>query len=313
MSEPPQFFEATPHPSPITEFALQVTSSLNDEGHYASGTAVIVAPILAFAARHVLDEHWLRHEGRPMPTDGEIACRFSLLLFQVFEHHTNAWAVTRLWTSPISDIVLLRLQPWSDRAGEYKFKHLTIDLLPPKIGDRISAFGYHKNKVIRDGNQITFDQRGATTHGNVVEVHHEFRDKGFLRFPCFRTNARFEGGMSGGPVFNSSHQLCGLVCAALPPLTPEDEHTSYAVALWPAMAIPIDLDRLGHPQGVRYLAIDLVRDNILVARNADRVSVGDLDPNGTATIAITIPEETSAGRVEKGQPGTVSPESKSED
>lgn len=58
------------------------------------------------------------------------------------------------------------------------------------------------------------------------------------------------------------------------------------VSLWPAMAINIDLDRIGHPRGLRYPLFDLVRDNTLVARNTDRITVGEV--HGTDTAPITF-------------------------
>jgi hypothetical protein len=102
---------------------------------------VIVSPSLAFAARHVLEGHWQRHEQRPMPISGEIFGRFTFILVQLVEQQANLWSVIRLWTSDISDIVLLRLTPYSADAAEYKFRHLTLGLLPPNVGEHITAFG----------------------------------------------------------------------------------------------------------------------------------------------------------------------------
>ena len=36
-----------------------------------------------------------------------------------------------------------------------------------------------------------------------------------LPFPCYHVGARFDAGMSGGPVFDEYGSLCGLVCASL--------------------------------------------------------------------------------------------------
>jgi hypothetical protein len=127
-------------PSPITEFAVQVVSTTRDGlDPYASGTAVIVAPSLAFAARHVLDDHWTRRERRPM-NSGEHSGSFRLLLAQLMPDHVNLWRVTRLWPSDLTDIVVLRLQPYSDGSRYYTFRRLALDLLPPKIGERVRAF-----------------------------------------------------------------------------------------------------------------------------------------------------------------------------
>jgi hypothetical protein len=288
MSDQPLFLD-TPLPSPITEFTLQITSNLEGDDHYASGTGVIVAPYLAFAAKHVLEDHWSRHQGQTLPLSDSTG-QFSFVLAQLVGNDLNLWTATRLWTSGLTDIALLRLTPYSAGANDYQFKHLTLDLLPPKVGEHIHAFGYSESVLEATGpKKLSLHQRAATTHGQVMEVHHQPRDKSKMPFPCFRTNARFDGGMSGGPVFNDSGKLCGLICSSYPPFTSDEEHASYAVSLWPAMAIPIDLDRVGHDRGVRYPVFDLIRDNILVTKNADLVEVGQLDESGTASISFTLP------------------------
>jgi hypothetical protein len=298
-------FVDTPLPSPITEFVVQITSNLDGEDHYASGTGVIVAPFLAFAARHVLEEHWMRHHQTPLPLSGESAGRFSFVLAQLVGNTLNLWTVTRLWAAGHTDIVALRLTPYSEGATNYQFRHLTLDLMPPQVGEAIHAFGYSESRIGATGpKQYTLAQRPATTHGRVMEVHHVLRDEVRMPFPCFRTNARFDGGMSGGPVFNKTGQLCGLICSSYPPFTPDEDHASYVVSLWPAMAIPIDLNRVGHPRDVRYPMFDLVRDNILVAKNADRVTVGPLSEVGVPTVSLHIPavaEQSRAEGTKKGQ------------
>jgi len=52
------------------------------------------------------------------------------------------------------------------------------------------------------------------------------------------------------------------------------------------MAIMIELDREGHPKGVRSPMFELVRDNMLVARNADRVSVGEAEGTDSPPISL---------------------------
>ena len=93
-----------------TEVALQVTSNLEGRDHFASGTAVIAAPYVALAARHVLDQHWNRHQGRRMP-DAPAHGEFSSIMIQVVEGQANAWFVNRFWQSDVTDIVDLQLSP----------------------------------------------------------------------------------------------------------------------------------------------------------------------------------------------------------
>jgi hypothetical protein len=307
MSEGVLFVD-TPLPSPITEFVVQITSNLDGEDLYASGTGVIVAPFLAFAARHVLEEHWERHHNEALPLSGESAGRFSFVLAQLVGESLHLWTVTRLWAAPHTDIVALRLTPYSEGANTYKFRHLRLDLMPPSVGEPIHAFGYSESRIGATApKEFTLAQRPVTTHGRVMEVHHVLRDEVRMPFPCFRTNARFDGGMSGGPVFNQAGQLCGLICSSYPPFTPDEDHASYVVSLWPAMAIPIDLDRVGHPRGVRYAMFDLVRDNILVAKNSEHVTVGPLPEVGGPTISLHVPaaaDESGSEGTKKGQSAT---------
>jgi hypothetical protein len=284
-----QFFD-TPLPSAITEFAVQIMSNVEGRDNFACGTGVIVAPYLVLASRHVIEDHWERHQSKPMPLDGENETKFSLVLAQQVGNSLNVWAGTRMWGSPLSDIMLLSVAPYSEGANEYQFRHLTLDLLPPRVGEKIHAFGYTENEVVVEGpKQLTLKQRARTTHGEVVEVFYERRDSVKMPFPCFETNARFDGGMSGGPVFNDAGHLCGLICSSYPPFEPGDQHASYVVTLWPIMGMPIDLNREGHSKGLRYPVIDLVRDRILVALNAGCLTVGELPEEGTAEVTLRIP------------------------
>jgi hypothetical protein len=59
-----------------------------------------------------------------------------------------------------------------------------------------------------------------------------------LSFPCFQVNARFDHGMSGGPVFDETGCLVGVICASLPG---EDgaEHVSYVAGLAPMLDMSI--------------------------------------------------------------------------
>lgn len=87
---------------------------------------------------------------------------------------------------------------------------------------------------------VTIARKGSTSVGTVVEIHDERRDNFSITWPCFRVNARFDGGMSGGPVFNEAGELCGLVCACMPPGEPGGDHVSYVTSLWPMLAIELD-------------------------------------------------------------------------
>ena len=52
--------------------------------------------------------------------------------------------------------------------------------------------------------------------------------------------------MSGGPVFNESGMLCGLICSNLPPDNPDFDHISYVTLLWPSMSTKVFLNLKKH-------------------------------------------------------------------
>jgi hypothetical protein len=122
---------------------------------------------------------------------------------------------------------------------------------------------------------IEYTTNPYTASGVVEEVHDERRDSYRLPFPCFRTNARFDRGMSGGPVFSEEGYLCGIICSSMPPeLGNEDgEHVSYVASLWPSMGIVVAYDREGYPHGVFYPAMELATGGFIAAIDAAKVSV----------------------------------------
>ncbi len=123
----------------------------------------------------------------------------------------------------------------------------------------------------------------TTTTGTVLEVHHERRDSARLPFPCFRTDARFDGGMSGAPVFDENGHVCGVICSNLPPAAPDGEHVSYVSTLWPLLAIPIDAPWDRYPAGTRYPLYEYAAAGILDTVGLEHVAL-EKRPEGDRVI-----------------------------
>lgn len=110
-----------------------------------------------------------------------------------------------------------------------------IELCVPKIGEYCAAIGYCAMDWTSSPGKIYADNKLGITMGQIRDVHIPRRDSHCLPFPCFRTDARFEGGMSGGPVIGQSGKVVGVVCAGTKKIDEEDEDLSYASLIAPAM------------------------------------------------------------------------------
>jgi hypothetical protein len=195
------------------------------------------------------------------------------------------WEVDEAFVSPLADIALLHLMPYNDAAAEYVLsgsqKQVLLNLFAPPVGERVVGLGFHSSEAKRsknpDGsNHIDLNDKPTATVGEVREIHIERRDTVRLNFPCFRVNARFDGGMSGGPVFNDTGQMCGVICSSMPANEENEEHVSYAASLWPAMGILIRGHRgQNYPKDITYPLLDLAREGIIGALGWQRVN---LDP-----------------------------------
>lgn len=220
MTEEKSFFHTGFH-SPINEISLAIGASYQNKIFYASGTAVIIGPGLAITAQHVIADLFRKFEGSDMnfPANSEIGGSFHLQLIQIIKSGKSAliWNVTRLWSSIYTDIAVLRLSPHTKEAQNYKWKSPSIDLIPPNVGEEVACFGYRNPSLSKDGEEIEWGVDPRTSIGQVQEIHYEKRDSVRLNFPCFRTNARFDGSMSGGSVLKKTGKLCGIICSNLPP------------------------------------------------------------------------------------------------
>jgi hypothetical protein len=81
--------------------------------------------------------------------------------------------------------------------------------------------------------ELIFKDSPSTSSGEVIEIDDKFRDTGLLKFPCFRVNARFDPGLSGGPMFNGSTfaSWYGLVVVLSSILIPKELNTTTARAV----------------------------------------------------------------------------------
>jgi len=269
-----------------------ITRRVDTADFRPSGSAVIIAPHLAITAKHVIEDHWRTFTGYDLPTNGHQHGVFHLQALQII-HGTQSgalWDVTELSCSGHTDVAFLYLSPGSETAHRYtRWRAPKLNFLAPAVGAEITAFGYRSSAIESVvGTTVTWRHAPTLSDGRVLEIHEDKREDVNLTFPCFRTNARFDGGMSGGPVFDSGGVLRGLVCYSS--TSPDDPvHDTYAVLLWPSLVTPLRFRLDGTIVAPRYPAIELVRDGSIHALEADRIIVGDADATGSRRVGFRYP------------------------
>lgn len=233
--------------SVCAEYGLCLCAYKDPDNYIPSGTAVMIGPGIAMTARHVIEDFFKQYdnrefiEGKPHSTERGT---FSLLALHPLSG--AQWVVNlNYFIKEKPDIAFLWLLPDNEQAKNRTSIFATINLDFPLLGKGIFAYGFTDIEGHDPGPTIDFGNGMKRvlvySTGIVKEIHDEYRDTGRLSFPCFQTDARFDGGMSGGPVFNENKEVIGLVCSSLPATAEFEEHISYASILWPSMLIPISV------------------------------------------------------------------------
>ncbi|MDX2165040.1 MAG: serine protease [Gammaproteobacteria bacterium] len=268
---PNNFPQFEPHPhinSSIYEVALRLAAFDANDKFYATGTSVAIAGNLLLAAKHVIDD-FLK----------EFNCSYNekanITIWAV--QITNdkdlyaIWECTEIFSWENSDIAILRIAPLNDIAAKRKaLTSCQLSFLPPKQGDNIVAFGY--KGLSRDSCKITRDGTGTkhfdiqdephVTTGKILDVYNNVKNPSRIPAPCFATEARVDGGMSGGPVFTENGLLCGILSTSFD-VTDGELNTSFVSLLWPMLAIKLPLSKDRGSQTTEYSIQELVQKGLI--------------------------------------------------
>jgi hypothetical protein len=203
---------------------------------------------LMMTAGHVI-EYALSHRTRTRDTDG-----FNLYALYVSSrrHGLNneyflggLWPISHVWWQRQVDIGFCWLQRPEygpdHKEGQLQTPGAMLSFRVPQVGEEIVGCGYHGTtrditaEQVEGGYRLDYAHKTAFTIGRVVQVFPRSRDTGMLRFPCFQTDARFEPGMSGGPIFDGKGGVCGVICSSMPPTNEDPRYISHGSLLWPAL------------------------------------------------------------------------------
>lgn len=275
----PTFIRQEPD-TPMSEFALRVLVEFPGGETHVIGTATIIAGHLAITASHVLDDIIKRFGSTQTGERNFEISNYAVRLYQILPGPEYAvWNVISAWPCIDTDIALLHLGlfKYSGTVAPSFWRLLPIKVVPPNPGAAIVGFGYHSSTVSvtqnADGYHLDINDEPASTTGKVEEILPTGNPSGRFTFPCYRVNARFDGGMSGGPVIDENGSICGIVSGTYGNY--EGEHTSYVATLWPILKTVISSNRTGaYPRDVKYPVIDLALDGLIHAEG-----LSELDPS----------------------------------
>jgi hypothetical protein len=110
-------------------------------------------------------------------------------------------------------------------------KRLGLAATLPEIGEEVYCFSCPNT----DGNIDNITGKLAINHshyaGEVIEHLPHGRDRTFLPGPCFAIKMDATGGTSGGPVFNSDGNVCGVISTSMSGASP----ITYATPILPIL------------------------------------------------------------------------------
>jgi hypothetical protein len=250
----------------------QQLDAKTDDDYDPRGSAVMLSPSFAITARHIVEPTLLA--AGTVGSEGQ----FHLNAFQMLDvdggQHAVRFSVVEVGFVDKSDVAVLRLALASDLPPGHEYKSPIVALDPPHVGERTAAFGYYEPSAKRGpGKKVVISRRMATSVGEVIDVYPNRRDSHNFPGPCFATNARYEGSMSGGPVFNDAGHLVGIVGACMKGYEGAPDYSVVSL-LVPMLSAEMTTLLPGDEAPRKRTMLELARSGMLGdIRGADRIEV----------------------------------------
>jgi hypothetical protein len=200
--------------------------AINDNGQQIIGSGVMMAPGLCLTATHVLEGL----DGLPLLS--AFVDEKNMRIWIAGDHHAAQFRAEfvpfQIPQNTSSDVSLISCSPFSDFTDSEPFLFAPIELIVPKIGERLWAMGFREKS--NDGHPMI----GCFLSSGVVsELYLEGRGS-HLKGPCVEVKMSVLGGMSGGPVFNAQGRIVGIISSGLDGQDNTGGPT-YVSLVWPAL------------------------------------------------------------------------------
>jgi hypothetical protein len=250
-----------PHPSQA--FVMAVVHH-RDKKVRALGTCFSISNRgLVVTARHVVEEVARIHSSTPNESDefcGVLCICPEPMPGLPANFVGGVLPIANVWTNNLLDIALMLVELPVHKETKEFLPLGAIALSPgiPDTGQLCIGMGYTSiDWQVSKAELPEISQSFNATRGMLEEIHFPGRDQR-LNFPCFLTNARFDLGMSGGPIVSAtSHGVCGVICSGTEMADPTIPRISYGSLIGPALAIPLEMTSKGVTK--KFFLWDLVR------------------------------------------------------
>ena len=248
------------------------------------GSGVIIGDHLALTAWHVIKEFYDSFSSDKVQFEGKIGIsghqfflkpNFSIIVavlsYGRTENEIEFFNVECGNASLLSDIAVLQLQPLQD-TSYFHFRPRSMRAMPPGEGSVVDALGF----ICTSGVDGEIEMKAYGSRGQVKSIMPRGRDRSALYFPVFETNARYDGGMSGGPVFDGTGKLCGLVCYSMGAYLDDldAESVSYAACLFPLLGCLLEVKSLDQSKTTVITIQDACKRGIVETRGHLRAQLG---------------------------------------
>ena len=213
-----------------------------DTSQKTLGSGVLVAPGVALAAKHVVEPMI------PALMDGKIACTCTAFA----KHGLLIWRVREITLRNNCDVCILSLSLATEFPPGNSFKLAAITTRTPKLGEHVFITGFRSHGILADAGEVSRVNVAGEVRLSVGEVSglfEEGRDRVLLPFPSFQVECDTLGGMSGGPVFDHTGHVIGLLS------TGGIERVSNVALLWPVLTLQFPAS---WPQGLHKERLSLI-------------------------------------------------------
>lgn len=300
-----KFYRLEEFGAPIQQVVMPIVTKVFNEVRQV-GTGFIISPDgLMMTAGHVLIDAERKAARVWDKENKQFINYYELYALHITNEVTSAgeggentflgglWPIDKCWAQDQIDIGLCQLRQARKNGEIVVHKPLRLSPATPKIGQPVTAFGYHKTEALfaEEGDifRMTYSHDTAFSRGEVTNVYNQGYASGRLPFPVFETNARFDGGMSGGPIMNTQGDVCGVVCYSSIPDHDRQDYLTYGASIWPACGLKIEATRdvnVG-PQSISMMEL-IAMGNVRCDHTIEQVRV---ELQATGNVAVSYVEK----------------------